>query len=147
MIQEKPILLCRVKTLSDDDGNTGDDKSSTSDVGSGTDSENKELSDYADEVKDIFLRLMSMANRLKGKEDQVSERFKLETMGPTSLSFFLSSLFSTPEQKQAMLEVTSTKLRLEMCRNVLEESLKVYSAASAIQGAFGEEGDEKEEQE
>lgn len=70
MIQEKPILLCRVKTLFDDDIETGASSyvpEKSSDTAS-TDAENVQLSTYAEEIKDIFVRLMTMANRLKGKE-------------------------------------------------------------------------------
>lgn len=82
-----------------------------------------------------------MAAQIKGNDDE-SQRVEIKNMSPEALSFFLSSLFSTTQQKQALIEVTSTRTRLEMCKNVLEESLKVYSAASAIQGAFDEETDE-----
>ena len=39
----------------------------------------------------------------------------------------------------------STRTRLDMCKNVLEESLKVYSAASAINSAFGSDETQADE--
>ena len=51
-------------------------------------------------MTDFFVLLLLLLT------DQMNERLELKTMSPTSLSFFLSSLFSTTEQKQAMLEVS-----------------------------------------
>ena len=46
-----------------------------------------------------------MAAQIKGNDDE-SQRVEIKNMSPEALSFFLSSLFSTTQQKQALIEVT-----------------------------------------
>ena len=148
VVKEKPVLLCRVQEFDDDDAAESSPSnalasSTDTTVGNATDTEGdehaaKSTKVHADEVRALFVDLMEMASRLKGGTDSAANRADIPT-DPGKLSFFLSSLFERRDQKQALIEVTSTRTRLDMCRNVLEESLKVYSAATAIQGAFGEE--------
>ena len=63
-------------------------------------------------------------------------------MYPTRLSFFVASLLLDNQmQQQALLTVESTIERLEIEKEVLENTLKYMSARFALQGAFAPASD------
>ena len=67
----------------------------------------------------------------------VLEPKELQTLGPRDLSFWVASLFAgSPYNQQALLEENSTQKRLEIEKELLENTLKYLSAQSALQSAF-----------
>ena len=116
VVEEKPVLLCRVQTFVDDDldgPSEGAEMAAAraavaeaAGAAAGGGDGMTELEKAGEEVKKLFLNLMTMASSLKDGESDASQRVEIKNMNPEALSFFLSSLFSTTQQKQALIEVT-----------------------------------------
>ena len=70
---------------------------------------------------------------------------ELTDLYPTRLSFFIASLLQDNYmQQQALLSLDSTVERLEVEKEVLENTLKYMSARYALQGAFAPAATESE---
>lgn len=75
-------------------------------------------------------------------EEQL-EPEELTELNPQQLSFWLVSAFQDSKlTQQALLEESSTLLRLEHIKQVLGSTLKFYSAASALSSVFSSSGSE-----
>lgn len=74
--------------------------------------------------------------KVKADESDINPP-ELSDLYPTRLSFFVASLLLDNQmQQQALLTVESTIERLEIEKEVLENTLKYMSARFALQGAF-----------
>ncbi|KAI8110970.1 hypothetical protein M9434_004544 [Picochlorum sp. BPE23] len=121
VVEEKPVLVCRVEYL-DDEEDIGDD-----------------VTALGREVADLFKDVVKLSTKIKDADvdEDVLEPKELQTLGPRDLSFWVASLFAgSPYNQQALLEENSTQKRLEIEKELLENTLKYLSAQSALQSAF-----------
>eukprot|EP00899_Mesostigma_viride_P025003 jgi/Mesvir1/5688/Mv15703-RA.1 len=107
--------------------------------------ETDEQAEADEEVRELGTRVSSLIKdtlrlgyKAKGIEPPPEAPAQLDTLGPRMLSFWVPSLFDTPLEQQAMLEMDSTKKRLERERDLLQQTLDYLSARIAIKGAFDE---------
>lgn len=141
VVREKPVLVCEVEVLPEDNDCS------------------EEVTALAKEVADLFrntLRLnlkmvkakaekagRSASSLVSDSEDDPLEPEELTTLSPSQLSYWMAHVFAAfmPSQEsrllqQMLLEEDSTKDRLEKEKDVLGQTLKFYSAASALEGVF-----------
>lgn len=118
VIEQRPVLLCEVEFLEE--------------TGSNDDMQIQEL---ADEVKDIFMKALSLGSTLEGAEKpEKPEQLSLE---PTQLSFWLASLFpQDPQEQQQLLQMNGTKDRLEREKDIFTATYNYHLARSSIKSAF-----------
>lgn len=122
VVEEKPVLVCRVEYLEEDD----DTADSIVSLGS--------------EVGQLFKDVVKLSTKLKevDVEQEILEPKELDSLGPRDLSFWVASLFAgNPYNQQALLEENDTEKRLTIEKELLENTLKYLSAQSALQSAFG----------
>lgn len=123
VVEEKPVLVCKVEYLEDEDDN---DKESTS-----------RLESLREEVATLFKDVVKLSTKLKDfseADKEVLEPKELETLNPRDLSFWVASLFAgSPYNQQALLEENSSLKRLTVEKELLENTLKYLSAQSALQ--------------
>lgn len=121
VLTERPVLTCEVEVL-DEDNDTSE-----------------EAVKLAAEVGDLFrntIRLHVKMNNITTSED-VLEPTELLDASPRELSYWIASIFSDVRPlQQILLEEDSTIARLQRERDVLTETVKYYSAASALKSAF-----------
>jgi Lon protease-like protein len=126
VVAEKPILLCEVEVLKEDE-------------------ETEEAKQLSLEVADLLrntIRLNVKMQNIETKEDQI-EPEELSTLGPRDLSFWVASFFSDVKLlQQNLLEEEDTVRRLQKEKDVLTETVRYYSAASALKSAFSAESSE-----
>ena len=126
VVEEKPVLVCKIEYITEDD-----------------DSEDT-IVKLGQEVASLFKDVIKLSTKLKEAEvePEVLEPKELESLGPRDLSFWVASLFAgNPYNQQALLEENSTEKRLSVEKELLENTLKYLSAQSALQSAFGGEGE------
>lgn len=121
VVEEKPVLICEVQVLSEDDD--------TSD----------ETLLLAGEVAGLLRDTLRL--RMKLNPVQVDEALmdpeELTTLGPRELSYWITSLFAdSPMQQQLLLEEDSTRSRLARVKEILEGTLKYLSATNALKSAL-----------
>ncbi|GAX85660.1 hypothetical protein CEUSTIGMA_g13075.t1 [Chlamydomonas eustigma] len=123
VVAEKPILLCEVEVLKEDE-------------------ETEEAKQLATEVADLLrntIRLNVKMQNIEAKDDQI-EPEELSTLGPRELSYWVASFFSDVKLlQQNLLEEVDTVRRLQKEKDVLTETVRYYSAASALKSAFSTE--------
>lgn len=127
VIEERPVLVCDVEPLSEDE-----------------DSSEKAVAKAGD-VGDAFRNVVRLSMKLRDAEvpRELQDPVQLTELSPSALSFWVASLFAgNPYSQQAVLEEDSTMARLQQVGEVLEGSLKFLSAQSALQGAFSKAGDD-----
>jgi len=121
IVKEKPILLCEVEVLEEDQN------------------ESDEVSSLAREVADMLrntIKLNVKMNNIKATDDQL-EPEELGELGPRELSYWVASFFGDVKQlQQNLLEEDSNLKRLQKEKEVLSETVKYYSAAAALKGAL-----------
>jgi len=119
VVQEKPIVLCKVDTLEDVDVDL-----------------NTEVQEKAEKVRELLKNTLTLSYKLNpGVAELPSFPPELETLQGSELSFWVASLFEQAQEKQNILEITSVKDRLEREEEVLESTLNYLRAASAIKDA------------
>ena len=121
VVEEKPILVCEVEYLDDED----------------SESEAGRVNEMRDEVAQLFRDVVKLSTKLKEISDvdpELLEPKELETLSSRDLSFWVASLFAgSPYNQQALLEENSSLKRLEVEKELLENTLKYLSAQSALQ--------------
>lgn len=125
VVEERPVLVCDVEVLPDDNDNTD---------------EAKEL---AEVVADLFRNVVRLSVKLKEAPvpPELAEPSQLTTLTPSQLSFWVASLFAgNPYNQQALLEEDNTMKRLKTEEELLSSTLKYLSAQAALQSAFGGSG-------
>lgn len=127
VVEQKPILVAKVEILDEDDDTS------------------EAASTLAKDVAQLYRDVASLSLKLKDQSVNVQdmeEPAALSTYGPRELSFWVASLFAgNPYNQQALLEVESTRERLEAESEILSSTLKYLSAQVALQSAFGEGSD------
>lgn len=135
VVEEKPVLVCKVEYLADEDEN---DEESAS-----------RLESLREEVAILFRDVVKLSTKLKDFSDadkEVLEPKELETLNPRDLSFWVASLFAgSPYNQQALLEENSSLKRLTVEKELLENTLKYLSAQSALQSLNFSSTNEQEE--
>jgi Lon protease-like protein len=133
VVEEKPILVCEVEYLEDEDSET----------------QESEMSDLRDEVAQLFRDVVKLSTKLKDISDadpELLEPKELETLSSRDLSFWVASLFAgSPYNQQALLEENSSVKRLTVEKELLENTLKYLSAQSALQSLQFGGGDGEQE--
>ncbi|KAF6266312.1 hypothetical protein COO60DRAFT_1456644 [Scenedesmus sp. NREL 46B-D3] len=141
VVRKLPVLVCDVEVLPEDDDQSDEAKA------------------LAAQVADLFrnvLRLhlkMSKAKPRQGAsrgssassealnsdaEDEVLEAAELTELSPSQLSYWIAHAFSDNRlTQQGLLELNKTRERLQDEKALLENTLKYYSAAAALEGVFG----------
>lgn len=135
VVEEKPVLVCKVEYLSDED-DTDDESVSR-------------LESLREEVATLFKDVVKLSTKLKEfseADQEVLEPKELETLNPRDLSFWVASLFAgSPYNQQALLEENSSLKRLTVEKELLENTLKYLSAQSALQSLNFSGTNEQEE--
>jgi len=127
VIKEKPVLLCEVEVLPEDEEID----------------QSPEARELAKEVSDLLratIKLNVKMNNISASEDAL-EPEELAELGPRDLSYFIASFFSDVKLlQQNLLEEDSTMARLRREKEILGETVRYYSAASALKMAFSTGG-------
>ncbi|KAG1656248.1 hypothetical protein FOA52_006375 [Chlamydomonas sp. UWO 241] len=122
---EKPILVAVVEELPEEE-------------------ETPEVAKLAGEVTDLLrstIRLNVKMQNINATDDQL-EPEELAELGPRDLSYWVASFFSDVTMlQQNLLEEGSTEQRLRKEHEVLTETVRYYSAASALKSAFAPGGE------
>lgn len=122
VVKEKPVMLCEVEMMPEE--------------GKSDSAEAKEL---AKEVADLLrstIKLNVKMQSLSVPEDQLEPK-ELDELGPVELSYWVASFFSDVKLlQQNLLEEESTIKRLNREKEILSETVRYYSAAAALKGAF-----------
>eukprot|EP00775_Hariotina_reticulata_P008862 gene8862-9041_t len=146
VVNERPVLLCEVEMLPEDDDTS------------------EEATQLAAEVADLFRNVLrlhlkmnknktsrrsssgrsglsptSTADQLSSEaEDESLEALELTESSPQQLSFWIAHVFSESKYtQQALLEEDNTIVRLTAEKKLLSSTLKYYTAATALEGVFG----------
>ena len=122
--QERPVLICDVEFLE-----------------SGEDDDNADLQQLREQVADLSRNTLRLSYKM-GKVDTSESSWDLpefNELSPQDLSFWIAYNFMQDNfSKQAMLEINSTRQRLEEEAELLQKNLSYLSAASALEGAFSD---------
>ncbi|EFN59067.1 hypothetical protein CHLNCDRAFT_137801 [Chlorella variabilis] len=124
VVEEKPVLICRVEYLPDEQ-----------DAGADT----PEARSLAAEVAELFRSVVSLSVKLKATSvpADITNPKQLSELAPCQLSFWVASLFAgNPYQQQALLEEETTMGRLKAVQELLNGTVKYLSAQAALQSAF-----------
>lgn len=123
VVKERPVLICEVEVLDEDD-----------DV-------SDEVKSLSEEVASLFretLRMSVKMQQVQVKPEQL-EPEELVVLGPKDMSYWIASAFNDSRHvQQTLLEETSTVTRLQREKEILTQTLKFYSAATAVQSVFKE---------
>lgn len=121
VVKERPVLTCQVEILDEDENMT------------------EEAVTLANEVAELFrntIRLHIKMNGIKAPDD-VLEPAELKDATPRELSYWIASVFSDVRPlQQRLLEEDNTLSRLKKEKDILNETVRYYSAASALKFAF-----------
>lgn len=126
IVKEKPVLLCEVEVIPETE-------------------ETEETKELAREVAELLrntIKLNLKMQNISVSDDQLEPQ-ELNELGPRELSYWVASFFSDVKVlQQNLLEEDDTVRRLEKEKNVLSETVRYYSAASALKSAFGSTAEE-----
>lgn len=142
VVKERPVLICEVEVLPDDDDGSEEAKA------------------LATEVAEMFrnvLRLyrkmrkgprggasgapMGVGGSMTEPEEEPEEPEELTEFNPTQLSYWIASVFGEHRlTQQALLEEETTQGRLKREAEVLGQTLRFYSAATALESVFSDGG-------
>ncbi len=109
VVKELPVLVCEVEWLVDEpDMMTPDDDFT--------------LPELAEETRTLFVNTLRLSNKTKGDERDAPELpDELAALSPQELSFWLMRVFAEhPREQQLLLDMTSTRERMERARTVLQ---------------------------
>ena len=122
VVEQNPVLICKVKFI--------EDHLEVDDV--------PEIKELAEEVVDIFQKALALGSTLEDSPEPAKpEQLNLP---PTELSYWLASLFpQDPQEQQLMLQIESTKGRLDRLKEIFEATYNYHLARSSIKSAFGTE--------
>ncbi|KAF8057912.1 Lonrf1 [Scenedesmus sp. PABB004] len=145
VIAERPVMLCEVEVLPEDDPDASD-----------------EAKALAGEVGELFRNVLRLhvkvtksraaargagargpgaaaasAAESSDAEDESMEPLELTELGPRELSYWIAHAFTDSRYtQQALLEEDSTMTRLGAEKELLAQTLKYYTAATALEGVF-----------
>ena len=123
--QERPVLICDVEFM--ESGEEDDD-----DAG---------LQELREQVADLSRNTLRLSYKM-GKVEASESSWDLpefNELSPQDLSYWIAYNFMQDNfSKQAMLEINSTRQRLEEEAELLQKNLSYLSAASALEGAFSD---------
>jgi ATP-dependent Lon protease len=129
VVQEKPLLICDVAQLPEDDDTS------------------EEAAALAVDIATSFRQVLRLSAKLRDAPVPagVADPVQLQDLGPRELSFWVASLFAgNPYNQQALLEEENTLKRLATEQELLSSTLKYLSAQTALQSAFAAGGAEGE---
>eukprot|EP01024_Parvocaulis_polyphysoides_P006400 TRINITY_DN11708_c0_g1_i2.p1 TRINITY_DN11708_c0_g1~~TRINITY_DN11708_c0_g1_i2.p1 ORF type:complete len:293 (-),score=25.67 TRINITY_DN11708_c0_g1_i2:250-1128(-) len=121
VVQEKPVLICEVEILPEDD-----DQSAVA-------------TELQNEVVDLFVNIQKLNLKMKslGDDTKLVDPNSLKKMSPRMASYWITSLFHNSQMhQQALLEMHSSRERLAKLKDILEQTQKYLTAASALKSAF-----------
>mmetsp|Transcript_35632 Transcript_35632/g.42914 ORF Transcript_35632/g.42914 Transcript_35632/m.42914 type:complete len:324 (+) Transcript_35632:254-1225(+) len=128
VIQEKPVLVCEVEVMEDEDAGVDDE-------------EGRQL---ALDVRQLLKDVIRVGRSVQGQEmTRFPEEEELNDLSPGEVSFWVASLLGDVEEQQRLLEMTSARERLEREQDVLATTLKYLSARSALKNALSDVEPEK----
>lgn len=119
VVQEKPYLICKVETVDDED------------------EIDEEAVEIAKDTAQKFRDTIKLGMKEKGMplpEDPT----ELDELEPKELSFWIASMFDAPVEQQNLLEMRSTKERLQRENEVLKSTLDYLVATSALKSALNQ---------
>ncbi|GBF97423.1 ATP-dependent protease [Raphidocelis subcapitata] len=150
VVKERPVLICEVETLPDDEDETPEAKAA------------------ATEVAEMFRNVLRLYRKMRRSgrggvsggagapagaggssepEEEPEEPEELTEFSPTQvhpppqLSYWIASVLGEHRgTQQALLEEDSTRGRLAREAEVLGQTLKFYSAATALESVFTSDG-------
>lgn len=124
VVQEKPIMLCEVEQMIEEEE---------------TEEASEDIRALATEVADLLrstIKLNVKMQNITVTDDQL-EPEELAELAPRELSYWVASFFSDVKLlQQNLLEENSTLKRLQKEKEVLSETVRYFSAASALKFAF-----------
>ena len=122
VVEEAPVLICRVKLLDDDRA----------------EDENPENVALARDVVEVFQKALALGSSLDSSpEPPKPEQLSLP---PTELAFWLTSLFpQDPQEQQLMLQIDTTRERLERLKEIFEATYNYHVARNSIKSALSDE--------
>eukprot|EP00887_Chlorella_sp_A99_P005355 scaffold1.g5355.t1 len=122
VVEQKPVLVCDVEYFEEDRDASADTEA------------------LGREVGELFRSLVSLSLKLRdgpALPKEVTDPSQLNDLDPWGLSFWVASLFAgNPFQQQTLLEMPSTRERLESVKSLLENTVKYMSAQAALASAF-----------
>ena len=124
VVGEAPFLVCAVTPLQDADAEADADA----------------LVSLANDVRALFASTVAASAKMQGSEGSEQPAPMDDAMDPQSVSFWVASMFTGGDEQQQLLEMDSTRARLEREREVLQATLDYLTASAAIRGAFSKEG-------
>lgn len=124
VVEEKPVLICEVEYIKDEDDPTAD---------------TEEARSLAAEVAQLFRSVVQLSVKLRETSvpSDITNPRQLDELSPRELSFWVGSLFAgSPYQQQALLEEETTIGRLKAEKELMSGTAKYLSAQAALQSAF-----------
>eukprot|EP00963_Diacronema_lutheri_P009578 scaffold867_cov317-Pavlova_lutheri.AAC.43 len=119
VVQEKPYLICKVETVDDED------------------EIDEQVVEIAKDTAQKFRDTIKLGMKEKGMplpEDPT----ELDELDPKELSFWIASMFDAPVEQQNLLEMRSTKERLQRENEVLKSTLDYLVATAALKSALNQ---------
>ena len=122
VVEEAPVLICRVKLLDDDRA----------------EDENPENVALARDVVEVFQKALALGSSVDSSpEPPKPEQLSLPL---TELAFWLTSLFpQDPQEQQLMLQIDTTRERLERLKEIFEATYNYHVARNSIKSALSDE--------
>lgn len=125
VIKEKPVLVCEVEVLPEDNDTSEQAKT------------------LASEVADLFRETLRLHMKVQGREvagEELQEPEGLADRSPAEVSYWIAGTFLDNRDLQLLLlEENSTVKRLELERDILKKTVQYYVAVTAVNSAFTSE--------